>query len=295
MYKSVVSISLLCAFFTFVFTNDVAGFTGFNEQEVTIRWAGERSVIIHIGDDEFAVRPGRNVTTLLPAETALVVRVETPSATYHAEEFLLVQPGEVSLITLMIAGEHVRITYGEDAETEQTPTEIADSVPEEPTPDEQQEPDANDRFDVYETTRGMMISELDPVFAMELWMIRFFTNMNETNVGSSRGYHGIVYEFTPLALASYSSVTSGSVILGAGYGLQTENLNLTTTVGLPVFNMVTYSGERATDWFITEAARMRFEGSLFFTNRFGLGAAYNIGLHEHAGNSISIGLHMKAN
>jgi hypothetical protein len=176
MYKSVVSISLLCAFFTFVFTNDVAGFTGFNEQEVTIRWAGERSVIIHIGDDEFAARPGQDATTLLPAETALVVKVETPSETYHAEEFLLVQPGKDSLITLMIAGEHVRITYGEDAETEQPPTEIADSVPEEPAPGELQEPDANDRFDVYETTRGMMISELDPVFAMELWMIRFFTN-----------------------------------------------------------------------------------------------------------------------
>lgn len=104
--------------------------TDAGEPEVTLLWAGDRTVLLHVGEQQFTVRGGNEVSLQLPAGEAVRVSVETPAETYHAGDFLIADEDSENRFTLFIENGELKLHYGEKDVAGQSETVATSSRPE---------------------------------------------------------------------------------------------------------------------------------------------------------------------
>jgi len=305
---------LLCLIMTIIYA-DLFAENSEKSTEITLKWQENRTVIIHIGDQSFPAQAGREQTISLPVDEALIVRVETPQATYIADNFLLVDNLEGAALTVWLDGSSIQFEYGAEGSVnrDSTPSRT-ETVAERSNSSENFQPKAEPRLQRNITVANMavVVHETDPGIGLNVSLLDlagYQSSLNEFRTENSSIFHSMAIDMN-IGLYMLDegplSFNSMNYDLGLGYGaVFRNNIMAAATINLPIYTYTwtifttSTSVESNSDshWFVTDAAYMRLQNSWSpFINSGGwhrglsLNAAWDVALAGNGGSRFNIGI-----
>jgi hypothetical protein len=215
----------------------------------------------------------------LPVDDALIIKVETPQASYSAESFLLVDDRTNAVLTVWLSGSEVQFEYGTEGElTQNNPPATAETVTaasNTSTDTQQTESENRTQKNTVFGSMSAMFHETDPGTGFSLAMINLGSyghNLKEHRLDNSSIFHAFAidmnYGIYMLDEGPFS-FNSMNYDLGLGYGAVFGNKILTAaTLNLPliIYSWTTstagsFESDSQTQWFVTDAAYLRLQSS----------------------------------
>lgn len=278
---------------------------------VELVWNENRTSLIQIEDQQWTVRANSRKSIEIPVNTVLRLSIITPQETYHADDFLLIEPVSNPVLTIWIDGDKAAFSY-DDLETEPAEEEVPKTT-NNYQPEVAPSDDAKDMFTAGDTSLGLwkfVQGDCPCELGMEIATYRmglFGINYAEYGDGTIRhgitagiAYRGYFFDDVNVQVRTYSGDA------GIGYGLSYfDRLFSSLTLNIPIYfksvTEITINNDTETtefdDWFNTDAMYLRFRnvfhpwvGESGFLSSLAFTASVDISLAKGGGTSSTIGI-----